>query len=195
MPTSFSERYVRDRSKTLRVHANRLGKLLIVWSALEMDITLFLNQLASIKDTVTNNTLLGVTGMREKMQAVRALGYSKRPNDAWFDQLDTTLNEIDNDLRNERNRMVHDFWIKVPQDSTAKRSRFNPRVVNTQSRTKKLEFASFKPIAPNDISVLARRIEEASVEILELRRQLAPTPSLGAPPALPPPLSPTRGRS
>src|SRR3546814_18122916 len=46
--------------------------------------------------------------MRDKIKGLLALGFLKKPSDDWYNELKTTINEIDNDLRPERNRMIHD---------------------------------------------------------------------------------------
>src|SRR3546814_2313559 len=48
--------------------------------------------------------------MRDKIKGLLALGFLKKPSDDWYNELKTTINEIDNDLRPERNRMIHDSW-------------------------------------------------------------------------------------
>jgi hypothetical protein len=41
---------------------------------------------------------------------MQGLGYLKRPSEDWFAVLKWCLDQIDQDLRNRRNRFIHDHW-------------------------------------------------------------------------------------
>ena len=75
------------------------------------------------------------------------------------------INEIDNPIRSERNRMIHDFWIGL-DDGTVQRSQLKPKVIKSQAHQRKLVLANYKPITPNDISILCAQIEKASVDVI-----------------------------
>lgn len=56
--------------------------------------------------------------------------------------LEKLLNQIDNEMRSERNRMVHDEWLISEQ--WAMRSQIKPKIINTQSRTRELTMTTDK---------------------------------------------------
>ena len=155
---------LKDRVKRNRKVANRLGRLCMSWSHLELDLTLLLHRLMRISDPTVNNTILGVMGLREKIQALHTIGFKRAPSPDWYASLSKVLNMIDNELRPERNRMIHDFWI-TDIDGDLQRSRLNPRVVNTQSRAKAVQLSVNAKITPELMSLLCQNIETASVAI------------------------------
>jgi len=163
-----SEQYIRDRKNKMRVHANRLGRLCVAWSNLELDITMLLNAISGIENTPVCSTFMGVMGLRAKIQATIAMAFANQFNDDWYKIIKATLLNVDNDLRMERNRMIHDFW-SGPDGTNINRTKFGPKVVNIQSRQEKLIHANHKPITPDDISNLCEKIETASLTIFEMR--------------------------
>jgi hypothetical protein len=167
---------IKDRVKRNRKVANRLGRLCMSWSHLELDLTLLLHSLMGVSDPTVNNTILGVMGLREKIQALHTIGFKRAPSRQWYDSLSKTLTMIDNDLRPERNRMIHDFWI-TDIDGDLQRSRLNPRVVNVKSRTKAVQLSVNAKITPELMSLLCSNIETASVAINLLNHDLNATPS------------------
>lgn len=153
-----------------------------------MDLTLLLHTLARIDDPTVNNTLLGVMGLREKIQALHTIGFKRAIDKDWYEQLARTLNLIDNELRPERNRMIHDFWID-DLDGELRRMRLNPKVVNQQSRTKRTQLSTQVAITPETMSLLCTNIESASVAINLLRHEYElrrPSPQR-TPPKIPKP--------
>ena len=171
MVRDFTRQYVQERSKKFRVHANRLGKLCVLWSSLELDVSLLLYTLTGTADVTVKNTLLGLMEFREKVRAVLAIGFKHKPSDDWYDRLQQTLHEIDERIRPERNRMIHDFWTDIPKDGSVRRMQITPKVVNVQSRQKQLIMAIAKPVTAKDISDLCKKIERASETIIKLDRE------------------------
>src|SRR5262249_2079783 len=109
------EKMVASRAQSLRAHANLIGRMCIAWSSLEMDLAVLLSTLAEISDPKTKNVLIGLLDMPEKVRACLALGFALKPNDVWFDRLQKALRQTSDQLRPERNRMVHDTWLAVPE--------------------------------------------------------------------------------
>ncbi|WP_065518296.1 hypothetical protein [Mesorhizobium amorphae] len=134
-------------------------------------MTLLLNTLTGIADPTTKNTLLGLMEFREKVRALLAIGFKHKPSDDWYDRLQQTLREIDEGIRPERNRMIHDFWTDLPQDGSVRRMQITPKIVNVQSRQKQLILSITKAVTPKDISDLSKRIERASEAVIKLDRE------------------------
>ena len=172
------ELYVKDRSKKLRVHANRIGRMCIAWSNLELDLGLLLSTMMDIKDPPIKNTILGLMEMRETIQAILAIGFAHKPYDSWYTELAALMNEIDNEIRPERNRTIHDFWFELPNPnepakSEIRRAKVKPKVKNTQAFQKELALIDMKPIVPDDISAITKRIEKASVAVWLLKQDFS----------------------
>src|SRR3546814_7040665 len=98
--------------------------------------------------------------MREKIKVLLALGFLKKPADDWYSEFKTTINEIDNDLRPERNRMIHDSWHNTGDE--AFRLTTYAKVSHVQARELALHFGEGKPIGPSDIWVLYIKVLRAA---------------------------------
>src|SRR3546814_17474159 len=98
--------------------------------------------------------------MRDKIKGLLALGFLKKPSDDWYNELKTTINEIDNDLRPERNRMIHDSWHNTGDE--AFRLTTYAKVSHVQARELALHFGEGKPIGPSDIWVLYIKVLRAA---------------------------------
>ena len=182
------------RADPLDAHAIEIGRLCLVWSRLEVSVMMLLDALLDIPDRTTVNILMGTLDFRGKLQALIPLAFSKKRNDAWFERLHEEVNNIDNALRTERNRMVHDFWTIEP-GSPARRMQLAPKVVKDQ-RDKKLTLANVKPVTPNEITLLIVRIAKAggAIDLLFEEYRGQPTwPRIQ--PAPPPPGNPARDRN
>jgi hypothetical protein len=192
----FYVRSVRRRERELKKHSAQIGRLCTLWSSLEFDIAVFLTVVAPFDDPAVKNVLMGSMDFRSKVHALLAIGFKKKPYDTWYDDLAGAINKIDNELRPERNRMVHDFWYTVPNqsgDEEVNRVQLRPKVVNVQSRTKQLILADMKPLPATEIAALCESIISAHADLLVLRHafEIDPLQNRLLPPFGHP--SPTRG--
>ncbi len=137
--------YARQRLEKLNEIAVQIGKMNVAWSALEMDMTLFLNDITRIEDRDTKNVILGSMDMKMKLTALKNIGFSKRPSDEVFIELEKILIRIDQDLTQERNRNTHDFWTELPNESGIHRMRLRAEVKRDNAR-RVLQLATFKSI-------------------------------------------------
>lgn len=140
-----------------------------------MDVAHLLISLAGLGEPTTKNVLLGLLDMRSKLHACLALGFKMKRSETWYAELSETLNKIDNSTRNERNRIIHDFWSTIP-DKDGKdvitRVRLSAKIKNTPPSGKpQLHLAEFKPITPADIKSLCDEIIEANITINRLLRE------------------------
>ncbi len=147
-----------------------------------MDITILLARLADFSDPNTKTIMLSQLDMRSKIQALRTLGFAKKISHDWFTELEDTINEIDNEIRTERNRLIHDFWTTIPVKDAQEIHllRINPKLEKPQSRTRALTLSDLKPVKSEDIANLCAKTINASVKISTIDYHYAeslPTPS------------------
>lgn len=152
---------------TLEAHAQEIGRLCIYWSELELYVTLFLIDLLDIEDKTSKNVIAGLLDFRAKLQTLLPMGFARKPSDDWYAGLEKAVNHIDNDLRPERNRMIHDTWTG-PEEGSSLRMQLSARVVNAQSRTKVLTLAVTKQVKAEDIGRLYEKVIAATDTINDL---------------------------
>ncbi|TGP59554.1 hypothetical protein EN868_11215 [Mesorhizobium sp. M2D.F.Ca.ET.225.01.1.1] len=165
---------VRGRERQLKKHSAQIGRMCTLWSSLELDVAVFLTIIVSFPDAPSKNALMGLMEFRDKLHALLALGFDKKPDDGWYDELADVINQINNPIRLERNRMVHDFWYSFsPEvgDAEIKRVQIKPKVVNVQSRTKRLVLADMKPVSATEIAQLCDKIIDAHAKLLVLQHR------------------------
>lgn len=94
----------------LRSHAQEIGMICVLWGQLEMQIDILLVALLNTDEESASVILTGM-GLREKIRAIRLLGFQKSPYDDWHKQLNKCATRINDTLRPKRNRYVHDYWL------------------------------------------------------------------------------------
>ena len=145
-------------------HAIALGAVCIHWAHLEIFLDWLLDSMLGIEDRLIFQTLAHNIDFREKLQIVAGLGFLKKPNERWFEVLKISTDQIDNDLRNRRNRFIHDRWgitddgIKKIQlqTGTKKPQAFQPEQYYTQTETLVKDESVWQ--LSEDILLLTRRI-------------------------------------
>lgn len=97
-----------------------LGCLVHEWSWLEASVGGLLYDLAAIHSDcfykvdgagLVFTTMLTNSNMKSNIANIRALSYEAAEPSDLFERLSPLLNEISNELRNKRNRFVHDRWL------------------------------------------------------------------------------------
>ena len=91
-------------------HATALGLACIAWSTLESVVNEFLGLLIPLEPGDTERIVTSNIDFRAKLEMLVHLGFMEKYKDLWFLELQTLINKIDNELRPERNRYVHDTW-------------------------------------------------------------------------------------
>ena len=147
-------------------HAQWIGYLCIAWNWLDLEIDAILFALMGSDDESATAAVIYNMDQRDKIRAVLALGFIKKPSDDWYAELRSVVNEIDNNLRNERNRMVHDVWRFDGQDIF--RLTKYAKVAHEQARKLAIIFGEGKPVSPADLSSLVIRILAAGGHLDEL---------------------------
>lgn len=123
-----------------------IGEVCLWWTALE-DVTLGLClnlavyiDLSYERKTAWNTLNIVLLGMdiRGKIATAKALAHHvDNPHSAdFYDRLEALLNFLDNTLRGERNRYVHDTWHF--DENAIVRAKHAPVVRRTQSRSREL---------------------------------------------------------
>lgn len=191
--SQHDEAYIRKRERDLIDHSAQIGRLCTLWSGLELDIAHCLIAVAYLDEPTNKNVLIGALDMRAKSSALLAIGYKRKPTDDWFERLATTINAIDNDLRLARNRMIHDYWMFMPDDDggeTINRVTLRAKVrKESGTGNRHLLLADFEPVTPDDIAALCDKIITANVTLIGLRREFELSQLSGKP------ASPTQIRS
>ncbi|MBO6901850.1 MAG: hypothetical protein JJ864_10935 [Rhizobiaceae bacterium] len=191
LPGDYDAKILRNRERALAKHSAQIGRMCTLWSGLEWDVTLFLVTISNLEDATSKNVLMGAMEMRSKLNALAAIGFKRRLTKRWFERLSKSIRTINDELRIERNRIIHDFWHSVPDESGVEvitRTTLSAKVVKEPpSGEQKLQLAQFKPVKPSEISDLCDRIVEANITLNQLRREYEWHPS-GIPP-LPKPLA------
>lgn len=114
--------------------------------------------------------------LRGTINSAKALALSIcTDNPILFSRLEPLLNRIDNELRNERNRFVHDRWIvagdKIVRLKTGTKISRLPSTGNIRLETEtKREFATI-----SDVSEVASRIADANRQVADLSEQIQET--------------------
>jgi hypothetical protein len=117
----------------LRRTAEALGFLVIMWADLEDDINQFVMKL--LEQDRLHYEVVGHIDFRGKIQITKSTTFTFYHPSKWFDDVERIINIIDNELRPERNRMMHDQWHRHGDpDSPLIRRSFTPRLRKPQAR-------------------------------------------------------------
>jgi hypothetical protein len=109
-----------------------------------------------VSECVTSNT-----DLKRKLQIALSLGHLRRPSDEWFEKMKHCLDDIDNRLRNDRNRLIHDVW--AIHDPTPMRIHRRTKITKPQaSQPSKLSFDELIPVSDDEIWKLHSGIKDAA---------------------------------
>lgn len=164
--TDLYETYKLMKKSPLGEIADHLGFLCMAWSWLELEINAALLIILQPAEETTTAAVIYNMDFRDKLKAILAAGFTKKPSDEWFAELKTLIDEVDNDLRNERNRMVHDSWHWGGDDIF--RVTTHAKVAHEQAKKLSIYFGEGKTMKPSDIFVLIVRVFAAGGHIDDL---------------------------
>jgi hypothetical protein len=167
-------------------HAKAIGYVCIYWAALEHGVDSMLQTLTPLEPGKVSNSITANADIREKLRMLMAIGLVRKPSEGWFGKLRSIINEIDDELRPERNRHIHDLWMGF--SPVIRRTR-KTSIKRPQSR-QPFELTTYEeiPIEPAKIWALVNAISNAQVtlKLLESKfREQAALPSI--PPQQPKP--------
>jgi len=89
-----------------------LGYICIFWAWLERGVDEMLEALIPLEEGDKSRAVVANINLRDKIRIIRALAFLQKFDDDWHKKLNALLDEIDNDLRVDRNRFIHDSWAK-----------------------------------------------------------------------------------
>jgi hypothetical protein len=167
--SDLSEIFDKFRNSPLAAHAQAIGYLCIIWGWLELSVNTFLCTLTGMDTDDAAAALVYNMDFRNKLKALLTLGFVRKPSDEkpsneWYSNLESVVNEIDNDLRPERNRMVHDSWH--PGEDDVLRITHNAKVAREQAFKMSLQFGTGKLVSAPEIYALSIRILAAQGKLL-----------------------------
>ena len=151
-------------SSKLDAHARAIGHVCIAWGNLEVVIDSLLSKLIPLTNNPVAVVLCHNIDMREKLKIIDGLAFMKQPDNRWFSFLHEAINDIDNLIRPERNRMVHDHWL-LREGRVLRQRR---QTVLKRPRSFQLEFHldQLKPIDEDDIWRLVEDIEASKGKLI-----------------------------
>lgn len=131
---------MRIPSDTLDQVATEIGRSSYWWANIEHTLQSLCVNLARFADEDLDSepvwsvlgTILSHMDVRQRVAVAKVLAAQSVDPDL-YGQIERLLNTIDNDLRNERNRFVHDHW-NTDGDAIGRR-KYGARVTRPQSRT------------------------------------------------------------
>lgn len=97
----------------LHDHASAIGYLCIYYSALEHQVDRLFGDLARLEEEEIRIVTTDID-LTKKLPKVRALAFTKKPSDLWYDDIDLFTWAILKWINPKRNRFVHDQWLSLP---------------------------------------------------------------------------------
>jgi hypothetical protein len=158
--------------EALKQHAEALGYVCIQWANLELEVDAWLANFIPLGHTPINDIVTSEIDFRAKLAIVKNLAYSKSLNPKWFDEVKALLDLIDNQLRCERNRMIHDLWLSHGHENRpARMTRSTKLSKQPGSGDLKLTVNPVAPMPISEIALLWAGICTAQAELLKLRSE------------------------
>lgn len=169
---------MRVPSDTLDQVATEIGRSSYWWSNIEHTLQGICVNLARFADEDLESeavwgvlsTVLSHMDVRQRIAVAKVLAAQGVDPDL-YGQIERLLNTIDNDLRSERNRFVHDHWQM--NDEAILRRRYGARVTRPQSRT--LTIAQSTDRSYEDVAEVAQftgRVASVYGQLVSLDREL-----------------------
>lgn len=159
--------------KRLKSYATAIGYVCINWTWLEqiVDVALsyFMNQQIS---SVEMECVVVNADIHDKLKMLKALAQLRKPDDDWFDRMDTLINKISQNIAPRRNRVVHDRWTPGHSDA-AMRTYARTAIVKPQShQPKKLTTHQTFSMKVTDINAVSKDITLATHALFVLMRDV-----------------------
>lgn len=150
-----------------------LGTAVISWSYLERAVDLLFGTLLGRLGLHTRSADLIAQNVevREKAKIVVALACDARLPAGELERTIALMNAVQNDLRNERNRLFHDSW-SYKEGAVARRKTTGSRIVRPQSRKVELLLPMPKAVEPGEITAFLARCDAISDEIISVGERL-----------------------
>lgn len=156
-----TDKIVEDIPKAINEHARAIGYVCILWAAMESRIDQLLAALTPIDHDKIGEIFSANVDLREKLEIIKSAAFVRKPNDAWFKAVEELANKVDNSLRSERNRYVHDAWL----DKAGEIVRRTKQTTIKKPQAFKRELVTFTdtPVPVEKIWALCAAIREVEV--------------------------------
>jgi hypothetical protein len=145
----------------LHEHAAAIGYVCMCWASLERRLHHCLAELGAFSTEEIGECITAETDLRARISMLRGVAFIKKPDIKWYDAFTAVLNRIDNEMRIERNRYIHDLWLHANLEAAIKRS-FKVEVSRPQAFQRELATAHDKPVTADDIWNFVYRIERVN---------------------------------
>lgn len=172
-----------DESELLDRIDTAVGQTCYWWSRIEHlvhDLCLHLASCLSVDFDKSENRVplhIALTNMDMRQRIATAKAFASQAptaDNTFFDRIERCLNRIDNELRIERNRYVHDFWGPGDELGTVERFQQKTVVTKPQSRTRELEIGTTKIYTGmEEVEAFVLRLEEAFRDLCEFDGETA----------------------
>jgi len=149
-----------------RQHATELGMIVVLWSRLELQLDILLLGLMEVKEPEAASIILGSMDLKNKVTAILALGFHRKPSDAWFADLKKLMDEINGSLRNKRNSHMHDYWLG--SEDEAFRLNTTPKVKRPQSRKFAIEYHNAEKTSLGSLAAFQVQLLAAAGHVMAL---------------------------
>ncbi len=163
---TFEELVAEFKKLPFSGHAHAIGLVCITWNNLENSLNVALAVFSGLAGQKTAAAILNNADMRDKWKMHDAVGILVKPSDEWYDRLKEVINRSDNELRNERNRMVHDQWSEAQTEIIRRTSM--AKIVREQARQFALKTHDSRTVTEDDIWHLVIAIVAQSGYLAEL---------------------------
>jgi hypothetical protein len=131
------------------------------WTFLEVMLDQLILALLSVNHDDIGVSLTSNIEFREKIQIALTVGLKKKYDDAWYENLKELLDKIENDLRVQRNRYVHDLWTL--SGTQIKKLQFKTSIKRPQARMPlELKTQHETIVSPEEIWSVAEKINIAA---------------------------------
>lgn len=154
----------------LKAHAEAIGYVCINWSWLEFVVECVLSEFIDMPaDKPEAHIITSSIDFSKKLDVIKHIGFIRKPSTRWFAQWEGLINHIDNSLRPERNRHVHDLWRKEPERHTPSRISSKVKLVTPKARAERiLQTSETTEVDIKEVRNLAAAIQDAAASMVRL---------------------------
>ena len=161
---SYRVEYAGDFDEVLR----GIGFVCKSYAHLESDIDYFVQAMSGMRRGLSNPVTSSMD-LSAKIEAAKLLAFEGKKTDDWYKECRTVLNIIQNEIRPERNRYVHDIWVLSKK--SAIRVTNKPKIKKQQAHKPEELITSEVYVSADDVWALGEKIVSASLSISSLEHE------------------------
>ncbi len=141
-------------------HLRAIGFVCVAWNYLEQEVTQYLATMIPVQTLKDIHVMGAELDIRDKLALLRGFAFNRINDHEMRDELDDIINHIDNELRSDRNRIIHDSWVQGA--GPTKRLRYKTAYKKPESR-QPLRLTTFEEVemSVEDIQEVGNRIGKA----------------------------------